>query len=446
MTKEFENRFLAFIKENALVDYESPVIVGLSGGKDSMTLAHLLHKHNYQIIAAHCNFHLREGDADLDQQLVEDWCEQNSVECIVKHFATEEYAKKEKVSIEMAARTLRYNWFRKLLNSYHASSIAVGHHFNDQIETFFMNIARGTGFRGLVGMKAINNQVVRPLLFASAEEIQAYAQDCKIPFRDDHTNKDVAIKRNFFRHEIIPKFQALNPSFQRTMERNIQRFQSIDRYLNLLFMEMEESLVQVNDDGFLIKIPGDKTKHVLVDFIHFYLEKNGIKSPMQAITDIMDAQVGAKSQIENFSIIRDRNALVFQKFKHYEAAPVFVSEPNTEFTFDKYRFKITAISPSDIKNMPVDNEKVWFAADQIHWPIVIRAWQPGDRMKPLGMQQTKKIKKMLTDAKIPSAQRADFPVMADQKGIIWLPFIRPSQDCAVRDLKATVVQVEVSLT
>ena len=280
MTKEFENRFLAFIKENALVDRETPIIVGLSGGKDSMSLAHLLHKHNYQIIAAHCNFHLREGDADLDQKLVEDWCEQNNIESIVKHFDTEEFAKNEKVSIEMAARTLRYNWFRELLNSYHASSIAVGHHFNDQIETFFMNITRGTGFSGLTGMKVTNNKVVRPLLFASAEEIEAYVQECKIPYRDDHTNKDVAIKRNFFRHEIIPRFQSINPSFHRTMERNIQRFQSIDRYLNLLFIEMEESLVQINGDGFLIKMPGDKTKHVLVDFIHFYLEKNGIKAEM----------------------------------------------------------------------------------------------------------------------------------------------------------------------
>lgn len=446
MNLNFEDRFLTFISDHALFNQEKPIIVGLSGGKDSMVLVHLLHKFNYPLIAAHCNFQLRSDDADLDQQLVEKWCGQNSVKCVAKRFYTGKYARENGVSVEMAARELRYNWFEELLLDFDAQAIAVGHHLDDQVETFLMNITRGTGFRGLSGIKVKNNQIVRPLLFASRTEIEQYAYACDIPFRDDHTNNDVTIKRNFFRHEIIPQFESVNPSFKRTVESNIEKFQAIGNYFDILFHEMEEELVETDGDEFTVKIATGKKQHIYLDFLHFLFDKKGIKCGLQPINHLLNAQVGSHAHMGDYVVIRDRDCLAFNLFRNYKVDAVLVEKLPAEITFGKYVFRFSALEQVKQEDLPKESEKVWLSADQIEWPIVIRSWQPGDRMKPFGMSQSRKIKKMLTDAKISSAQRTGFPLITDQKNIVWLPFVRPSQDYAVTHLSHKVVQIEVAIT
>lgn len=442
MANYLEEDFIAFVKSNVLFEPDEPVIVGLSGGKDSMVLVSLLNKFDYPVIAAHCNFHLRGNESDKDQQFVEDWCNQNQIKLQVKHFDTKSRAGEQKVSVEMAARDLRYAWFRELLVSEKAQSIAVGHHLNDQVETLLMNLTRGTGFRGLTGMKASENLIVRPLLFATRDDIDQYATHENIPCREDLSNADISIKRNFFRHEVIPRLSQINPSFLQTTEANIKRFHGISRFLDKCFLRMENRLVTQKESGFNVTIPHGAERDIFVDFIHYLLEKYQIQGSITAVTDLLDAQVGSQGYIGAYRIIKERDALTFIEPSEVDLETKIVDQIPSERKFGQFHLRFTMIENPDEFNLPRQKEKVWVSANQIQWPIVIRRWRPGDRMHPLGMEGSRKIKKMLTDAKIESANRGTYPVISDQAEILWLPFVSISEKYAVNETTDKVIQIE----
>ena len=209
------SQFTSYIKKQKLFKPADKLLVAVSGGADSITLCHLLKEANYKFSVAHCNFSLRDEESDGDENFVKEFCKKNKITFFNKKFDTIPYAEKKGVSIQMAARELRYNWFNELSEKHNFDYLLTAHHANDNIETFFINLLRGSGINGLKAIVPKKDKIVRPLLFATRAEIESYIAENKISFREDSSNKEEKYLRNQLRLQVIPAFKKLNPSFEK---------------------------------------------------------------------------------------------------------------------------------------------------------------------------------------------------------------------------------------
>ena len=236
--------FQHYINRCSLIAENDKVILALSGGIDSMVLADLLLKSKVQFVAAHCNFNLRGEESDGDEQLVREFTEKNGIQCFVRHFDTEQYAIEKGISIEMAARDLRYAWFEELRQQLGYDKIAVAHHADDQAETFFINLLRGAGLRGLKGMLPQNGVIIRPLLWASREQIHQYAVENKILWREDHTNAESVYLRNKIRNKLLPVFDELQSEARQGLYKSLEHLASENELYRELLQEELNQLVE----------------------------------------------------------------------------------------------------------------------------------------------------------------------------------------------------------
>ncbi len=443
MQKDLEVRFEKFIADENLFDKNEKGILGLSGGKDSMVLAALMRNCGYDFIAAHCNFHLRDKHSDADQFLVEEWCRKNSIELFIKHFETRTYAQENQISIEMAARDLRYTWFKELKNKHMAQYIAIAHHLNDQVETFFLNLARGTGLKGLAGMKPKNGAIARPLLFAWRNDIDAFAESNAIPFRNDHTNDDTRLKRNFVRHKIIPVFKELNPSILETMQANMKNLQGVNLFMEEQFGIMEKTLVEKHANGTLIQIPQNHTKDIFIDFLLDYCSGKSMHFTSTQLNDIVGAQPGAVVSENAYKLYRERNALFLSKNDSEIPVPAIINSFPATIIFGAYQFYFEELSITEADAFPRQDDEIWLNADELILPLTIRVWQAGDKIQPLGMAGSKKIKKILTDKKVMSSAKNAYPVLCDQENIVWLPYVAMSRLYKVNEDVERVLRVTI---
>ena len=240
-----KEKFKEYIKEFCLVNETDKILLAVSGGIDSMVMAHLFTTCNYRTGIAHCNFGLRGEESDLDELLVRKYSESNGIPFFCKSFKTKEYARDTGISIQMAARDLRYKWFDDIRKDEGYDLIAIAHNLNDVVETFLINLSRGTGIAGLTGIKTRQNKIIRPLLFATRTEIAAYLEQYRIPFREDRSNSETNYKRNKLRHSVIPLFREINPSFDNTIIDTARRFEQLndllDNYVGALENKAMES-------------------------------------------------------------------------------------------------------------------------------------------------------------------------------------------------------------
>jgi tRNA(Ile)-lysidine synthase len=442
---EFRQEVLNYIDKHELFNRNNKLILGLSGGADSMALAHFLKSEGFQFIAAHCNFQLRCEASDEDQKLVENWCSKNDIKCLVKSFDTSFYAKRNKISIEMAARNLRYEWFSELVKEFNAEVIAVAHHLNDQIETFFLNMLRGAGIRGSKGMLPKNGNVVRPLLEIKREEIEEYVSENQIPYRLDETNADTAFLRNAIRHNVVPEFEKLSPSFIDIMSGNMQRLAGVWAFLEMQFVEMETQLVKQNAENTTIQLPDKKHSYIYLDFLNYLFSKESFSFPMSEIQNIVDAQVGKYIEYNGYVLTKERGYLSITPVAETRKVNVIINEFPFIAEWGNYVFHFKYTTPKGKHSIPTTPDVVWLNISDTDLPLIIRTWEPGDSMNPYGMTGTKKIKKMLTDSHVPSTLRKSYPVLCANEEVVWLPKIRPSRKYVVSSDEEQVLEIRVTL-
>jgi len=444
MQNNLQTRFEKYIKEENLFTKNEKGIVGLSGGKDSMVLAALMHDCGYNFIVAHCNFHLRNEESDADQALVEKWCRNHQIEYYIKHFDTYAYAQKFQISVEMAARDLRYAWFKELQKEHKAQHVDIAHHMNDQVETFFLNLTRGTGIKGLAGMKPKNGAIARPLLFAWRKEIDAFAESNAIPFRNDHTNDDTRIKRNFVRHKIIPLFKELNPSILETMQTNMENLQGINSLMEDQFAAMKKSIVKEQTDETFIQIPQDHTKNIFIDFLLAYFSGKSIHFTSTQLNDIVGAQPGAVVSKNPYKLYRERDTLILSKNDKVAPDAVIVNSFPATIDFGNYQFYFEELSIRETDAYPTKKDEIWLSADELVLPLTIRTWQAGDRIQPIGMTGSRKIKKVLTDKKVMTSTRKVYPVVCDQENIVWLPYLTVNRLYKITEKVPKVLRIKIT--
>lgn len=387
-----------------LPDNAERYLVGVSGGADSVCLLRMLLSQNKHCIVAHCNFHLRGSESDEDENFVRLLAATHNCQFIKTDFDTTKYAAEHKISIEMAARDLRYEWFEAMRIQHNCDYIAIAHNLNDSVETFFLNLTRGTGLQGLTGIAPVRGHIVRPLLNTSRQEILQLLELMHQDYRTDSTNADVAYKRNRIRHNILPEMESMNPSFLRTMARTMDNLRAANQALE--FSNLRQQIyLQLRDYGF---------SSTQIQQIEQTIEKHGS---------------GQKFIGQQATVVIDRGEMHIYQNSGNVANSLTVEH----------------IKPQDIKDIKATDTVAYIASDKVTEPFSIRPWQPGDWMIPYGMKGRKKISDLLTEAHLDIMQKQQSMVVTDANGnIVWAVGIRTDNRVRITDSTTDIIKLKVS--
>ena len=398
-----KSKVSAYIQVHHLLKPEGEVLVALSGGPDSVALLLLLRELGYSVSALHCNFHLRADESDRDENFVRRLCQRIGVPLKVRNFETSSHARQEGISIEMAARQLRYEWFDEELRQRGAQCIAVAHHRDDQAETLLLNLLRGTGIRGLGGMKPANGTIVRPLLCVSRQEILDYLESRQQEYVTDSTNLEPIALRNKVRLTLLPLLRTLNP---RIDDKLAQTCEHIQGTLTALSAYTHERFLRygITDECF----PLMEATEELPTLLHEWLRDRGFTTSQEyEMTSATDSPESKQWQSATHRIV-----LSHRSFRLYPIVPS-TATPRLR---------------QEIVSRPAVWEKgcAYFDADLLSQPLTLRPVAPGDRMRPFGMQGTKLLRDLMRELGLDPIERTRQFVVCHGQDILWLAGLRAS--------------------
>ncbi len=439
------SKLLQYIEDNELFSAADRILVAVSGGPDSTALAHMLKKAGFNIAIAHFNFKLRGKDSDLDQQFVKDLAQKLNVQFFTTSANTRQFAQDNKLSIEMAARQLRYKWFEQLAEEHQFTKIATAHTADDNVETILLNLARGTGIRGIVGIPEKNGKIVRPLLFAFKKEILEYCKAHNLDFRIDHTNFETEFTRNKIRHLIIPEFEKINPSFKKNVLRTAANLHQIWQIADEEILRLKQEIT--TEQGNVISVDINKlrtNKHSKI--ILFEILRNYDFSPEQIaeIHQSLDKQTGTKFLSKNYIAVLDRGKLIISKKVTFIHNKLIINNLNKRlYQFNDKKFQFRILKKNEIK-LKVPPNTGQFDAEKISLPLTIRFWKFGDWFIPLGMQGKRKLSDFLKDQKLNLIEKQSVCVLEDGKGrIVWVMGYRIDNRFKITDKTETVLQITI---
>lgn len=413
-------RFTAYIQQNQLFNANGPVLAAVSGGMDSVLMVHLLKAAGYPFAIAHCNFQLRGTEADADQQFCRQLAHHVGVEFHTINFDTLAYAQGQKLSIQMAARELRYQWFEQLQQQHNYTTVALAHHQNDTIETILLNLTRGTGIAGLHGILPKNNQWVRPLLFLTRQEIEALIKQNQLAYREDSSNASTKYARNKIRHDVIPKLKELNPNLEQTFERNLSHFRELEQMLEAQVSQAKQQLWVAYGNGVHIAIDGVKQLYPQKLLLSALLKDYGFNDT--AIDDLiasLNKHSGRIFESATHLLILDRDKLILAPQQAGVQAPVLIQESDGQAVYHGQTFKIT--HTDGLTDIP-DNKYITVTDSALlTYPLTIRNWQEGDYFIPLGMNGRKKLSDFFVGQKVPLHHKMQIPLLINGNGeVIWV--------------------------
>lgn len=412
-------KFLENIERKKLIEKGKRVLLAVSGGIDSMVLLHLFEKSGFDYGIVHCNFKLRGEESDGDERFVREQVQQHGIPAFFKTFDTSEHARLRGISIEMAARELRYNYFEQLRREQGFDCIATAHHQDDLMETFFLNLTRKTGIKGLTGIKEKSGVLIRPLLFAGREEIEQYSAKHYIEFREDSSNNEVVFQRNFLRHKILPLFSELNPAFKKNMLASIANLRDAEEVYTF---EMEQHRQQVvHESGANLRIDIEALQ--ALPFPRLLLLE--VLSPLHfnptVVNEVyrsLDAGSGKQFFSATHRLIKDRSQLFISEWKEEEDKIYYIEATDSMVQAPQEMF----IEKTDIADFKLvkSPEVACIDLDRVQFPLLVRKWKQGDYFQPLGMSGIKKVSDFFIDQKIPLHQKQDTWLLCSGKKIVWI--------------------------
>jgi len=445
MPKSFNMKtsMLQYAARHRLLKSGIKVLAAVSGGIDSMVMLRLLHDAGINTVAAHCNFGLRGEESDLDEAFVKTEARKSGVSCRVKCFDTTGYAAQNGLSIQMAARELRYRWFHELATQEGCDAIAIAHNRDDRIETLLINLARGTGIHGLTGIKPKNGKIIRPLLFASRNEIEEYTQKRCVKYREDSSNTTDEYARNFIRHHIIPELETYFPGMRQAMERSMEHFSEVELFYNEAVERYKNQIVTVRDDLMYIDLHGLLQSPSPNALLYEILKPFGFSNSIAA--EILEEQThpsGRQFFGDAFRLVCDRQSLILQKINHDAPQEYLIDEHTANIDvpvrltinkFDKY----PEYKPDPNPNIAcLDGGKLQF-------PLLLRQWKHGDRFHPLGMKNMKKLSDFFTDAKLSLIEKEQCRVLVSGGQIVWIVGMRIDDRFKITGKTKKVVELRI---
>ena len=435
MLQKFQNHLL----HNFQFLNGKKILLATSGGKDSMVMVYLFQQLGYTIAIAHCNFQLRGMESFEDQNFVQEYAAKNDIPVFITQFDTKAFSEDYKISTQVAARELRYNWFYELLETEKFDYIGTAHHADDNLETFLINLGRGTGLEGLTGIPEQNEKVVRPLLAFSQEEMEEYARLNNIQWREDSSNASDKYLRNKIRHHLVPMLKELNPNF-------LSSFHKTQMYL-------QEAQVMVEDASIMIYQQVAKQE---ADTIYFDLQqlkklpnyksylyqwlKEFEFSAWDDIYDLVESQSGKYVFSPEYRLLKDRDSLILSPINFVnEKEEYFIAEDQKEVNIP---LNLTFCKVADISI--VSNKTIFVDADKLQYPLILRHWNEGDKLQPFGMNgKSKKVSKLFKDEKLSLIDKENTWFLCSNDQIVWIIDVRQDERFKVQNTTKNILKIQL---
>lgn len=417
------------INENLSLLKGKKLLIAISGGIDSIVLTHILYKLKYDISMAHCNFSLRAKESNQDELFIKELGEKLMIPTFTVQFDTNSYASEKGISTQMAARELRYNFFQEISNEHEIDYIVTAHQKDDVIETFLINLTRGTGLDGLTGIPEINGNIVRPLLPFSRNEILVYATRKKLQWREDSTNSSIKYVRNKIRHKVVPFLKELNPSLLETFSNTLDNLKGSQQIVNDRIQIIKKQVVtSVNNDLHFNVIQLKELNNPKV-YLYELLKDYGF-TEWDDISDLLEAQSGKQVFSKSHRLLKDRETLILSELIKEDTLEYFEIPENTLKLKKPVKLKLEKIDiPFDTKNhqnkvfseLLLDtNNNISIDYDKIEFPLTIRKWKKGDYFYPIGLNGKKKISKFFKDEKLSLVEKENSWLLCSKNEIVWV--------------------------
>ncbi len=397
------------------------LLVGVSGGIDSVVLLDLLSSTGFSFAVAHCNFHLRGVESDLDEVFVKSLASRYGVPFFSHSFNTSEIAGLRGISIEMAARDLRYAWFEEVRETQNFDWVVVAHHRDDQVETFFLNLARGTGIAGLTGMNVVNGRVVRPLLFASRLEIVAYAAHKNLSYREDSSNSVTDFQRNKIRHLVIPQMEELNPAFRDRMVETISYLKDTSTIYSQSIDQARALAMRYNADGEAeISLASLSLLQPMSTFLFEFLKPfqfNG--TVVQEMIHALEGQPGKQFFSSTHRAVLDRDKILIERIQEFSAQRYYL-EQGCESIDLPIKLTFQSVGRSADFKLTTAQNMACIDSDRLQYPLILRRWQVGDYFQPLGMKGMKKLSNFFVDEKFSLPEKERTWLLTNGEEVVWI--------------------------
>ena len=418
-----ERDFLEFINENRLFGSADRVLLAVSGGLDSMVMTHLFHQIRQPIAIAHVNFGLRGDDSDGDARFVQNKAQQYGVPFHLTHFGTVAEAHKRGISIQMVARDLRYDWFAQLVQQEGYACVATAHHQNDVLETLLLNLVRGTGLAGFHGIAIRQNDLIRPLWFATRDELETYAHQQGLQWREDSSNAEDKYARNRLRHHVVPVLMSMNPSLFQTLPQTIGKLRAAETLMREELERSWQGVARISTGRVLLAADALQNLTEPVFRLDEWLKPYGFSTDQSArMWQALRQQPGQVFQSATHRITHEREGLLLTPLSETAKYSLTLDRLPHEPLDVEGRFSLTFTEfekPTDFRP-PTDAATACFDADRLHWPLTIRPWQQGDRFRPLGLNGQKLVSDLLNDQKASRPDRERTAVLLSGNLIAWV--------------------------
>ena len=456
------NKVKTYIDTHKLLRPDGRYIVGLSGGADSVALLLILKELGYYVEAAHCNFHLRGKESQRDEEYCINLCSQQDIKLHLIHFQTAEYAELHKVSIEMAARTLRYNYFEALRQDIGADAVCVAHHRDDSVETVLLNLVRGTGLRGLMGIRPRNKHIIRPLLSCSKADIEAYLAAKEQAFVTDSSNLVADVKRNKLRLEVVPTLKEINLSFDDTIMKMSESIGEAQKIINASLKSAFSSIVSVENgdaDTLFSQLQEGTLKQVLPNFridiaalqsyvspeyfLFYLLIPYGFTSPqVRSIASSLLSESGKEYISDSYTLLFDRKMMLVSQREKTAPKPLELPETGKYIYSEHCSVEIKEEAVDCNFTIPTASNEIVVDKAKVHFPLVLRRTATADRFRPFGMRGSKLVSDYLTNLKVDAVSKRKQLVLVDGNGeIMWVVGRRSSETYRIGSTTTTALSI-----
>lgn len=456
------NKVKTYIDTHKLLRPDGRYIVGLSGGADSVALLLILKELGYCVEAAHCNFHLRGKESQRDEEYCINLCKEQDVKLHLTRFQTAEYAELHKVSIEMSARTLRYNYFEALRQDIGADAVCVAHHRDDSVETVLLNLVRGTGLRGLMGIRPRNKYIIRPLLSCSKADIEAYLAAKGQVFVTDSSNLVADVKRNKLRLEVVPTLKEINPSFDDTIMKMSESIGEAQKIINASLKSAFSSIVSVENgdaDTLFSQLQDGMPKQALPNlridiaalqsyvspeyFLFYLLIPYGFTSPqVRNIASSLSSETGKEYITDSYTLLFDRKMILVSQREKTAPKPLELPETGKYICSGLCSIEVKEEVVGSNFTIPTAPNEIVVDKAKVHFPLVLRRAATADRFRPFGMRGSKLVSDYLTNLKIDAVSKRKQLVLVDGNGeIMWLVGRRSSETYRIGSTTTTALRI-----
>jgi len=436
-------QFLKFIHEENLFHSPQRILLAVSGGADSMLMLHLFMNAGFPVAVAHCNFGLRGLESNEEEQFVVDYCDQHNLACYIEHFTTSEFALQEGISIEMAARDLRYDWFNRLLDQHGYDYLATAHHQDDAIETFLINLSRGSGIKGLSGIQPKSNRIIRPMLFTNRVEILNYCHRMAIPYRTDSSNIETVYKRNLIRQQILPLLEKVNPAFRKNALKTIGTLHETGQLFQQRMSEIKSSVYSEDEQGALINIERLLNHSPLRTILFELIRPFGFKSEqIHDILDSLDRESGRKFFSDDYRLVKDREYLIISPILGKQDKVFYIEEDCHKISFPIHLTieKLERTPDYRFSTLPT---VIDLDMDQLVFPLILRHWHEGEYFQPLGMTGLKKLSDFFIDEKYSIPEKENAWILSSGNQLAWIVGKRMDDRFKITDQTKKIIRIRL---